>query len=460
MRDFLPQIGAALDSPDVGAWPVVEERAVQSLPSVFAVSDLACASIAAATSEVSAYASDLTGEPPGVVDVDRRLASIWFAGSIVPDGWQVPPAWDAVAGDYEAADGWLKLHTNAPHHRAAALRVLGVRPDRDAVAAAVSKWSADELESAVVEAGGAAAAMRSISQWKVHPNGSAVGAEPLITLYPGAVGESSGDRVEVETLSRTRPLAGIRVLDLTRVLAGPVATRFLAGWGADVLRIDPFDWFEDGLVPEVTLGKRCARLDLKTSEGLDVVTALLEQADVVVHGYRPDALERLGLGAERRQQVRPGLVDVSLDAFGWTGPWALRRGFDSLVQMSSGIADAGMAAAGADRPKPLPVQALDHAAGYLMAAAAVRGLRHRNSTGVGAIGRLSLARTAALLIDGPPGRLDSQFDPVAPDDVAPDVEATPWGPAHRVKSPMTIDGKGPLWLRPATTLGSHPPAWS
>ena len=256
------------------------------------------------------------------------------------------------------------------------------------------------------------------------------------------------------------PLSGVKILELAGIGPGPFAAMLLADMGADVLRIDPFDWFEDGLVPEVTLGKRCARLDLKTSEGLDVVTALLEQADVVVHGYRPDALERLGLGAERRQQVRPGLVDVSLDAFGWTGPWALRRGFDSLVQMSSGIADAGMAAAGADRPKPLPVQALDHAAGYLMAAAAVRGLRHRNSTGVGAIGRLSLARTAALLIDGPPGRLDSQFDPVAPDDVAPDVEATPWGPAHRVKSPMTIDGKGPLWLRPATTLGSHPPAWS
>lgn len=160
-----------------------------------------------------------------------------------------------------------------------------------------------------------------------------------------------------------RPLAGIKVLDFTRVLAGPVATRFLAGLGADVLRIDPPEWDEPGVVPDVILGKRCARLDLHTAEDRRVFEALLARADIVVHGYRPGAMARLGYDEGERRTINPGLVDVSLCAYGWTGPWAGRRGFDSLVQMSIGIAEAGMRWQQAERPVPLPVQALDHATG-------------------------------------------------------------------------------------------------
>ena len=199
-------------------------------------------------------------------------------------------------------------------------------------------------------------------------------------------------------MPRQRPLQGIRVLDLTRILAGPVATRFLAGFGADVLRIDPIGWEEPGTVPEVVLGKRCARLNLKDPADRAVLEQLLGQADVMIHGYRPDALARLGLDADRRRALNPALVDVSLDAYGWTGPWHGRRGFDSLVQMSTGIADAGMRAAGSDRPVPLPCQAIDHATGYLMATAALRGLTERYASGVGSSARASLARTARVLV--------------------------------------------------------------
>ena len=258
-----------------------------------------------------------------------------------------------------------------------------------------------------------------------------------------------------------RPLAGVRVLDLTRVLAGPVATRLLAGWGAEVLRVDPPGWDEPGVVPEVTLGKRCTRLDLRTDGGRDRFLHLLADADVLVHGYRSDALEGLELGAELRADVRPGLVDVTLDAYGWTGPWAGRRGFDSLVQMSSGIAAAGMAATGADRPVPLPVQALDHATGYLLAASALGGLALRRSDGSGSRWRTSLARMARLLVDAgtAPDLQGDGVDP-APPSVDGPVEHTAWGDARRLPAPVVVDGAPLWWDLPAGPLGTSPADWA
>ncbi len=317
------------------------------LRSVFAVTDFAAASIAAA----SLAAAELidTRRPAAEVVVDRRLASFWFGQSLAPIGWELPPLWDPIAGDYETREGWIRLHTNAPHHRRAALAVLGMAPTREAVAKAIRAWNGDELETAVVAAGGCAAAMRDLTAWAIHPQGRAVTVEPLISKLPSESGPSGRPAPAV------RPLEGVRVLDMTRVLAGPVATRFLAGLGAEVLRIDPPDWDEPGLVPEVTLGKRCARLGLRDEEGRTSLETLLRSADVLVHGYRPGALDRLGLDESRRAALRPGLIDVSLDAYGWTGPWQRRRGFDSLVQMSSGIAAEGMRWSGSDRPSPLPV---------------------------------------------------------------------------------------------------------
>jgi hypothetical protein len=249
-----------------------------------------------------------------------------------------------------------------------------------------------------------------------------------------------------------QPLAGIKVLDLTRVLAGPIASRFLAGLGADVLRIDPPTWNEPGVVPEVTLGKRCARLDLHDKHDRAIFENLLKNADILLHGYRADALERLGYGVAERQQWAPGLIDVCLNAYGWSGPWQNRRGFDSLVQMSSGIAEAGMQWKKADKPTPLPVQALDHATGYLMAAAAITLL------GRGGSARLSLARTAKLLIEQGPGT-DEPLREEDEHDQGLLIEQTPWGPAHRLQVPLKITGTPLQWALPASELGSHRPQW-
>jgi hypothetical protein len=449
---LLDQFLDALPAPSPA--PPVDLPDGGSLASVFAVSDLAQASIGAAGASLARLAA-LDGGPARVVSVDRDLASAWFAYSLQPIGWSVPAPWDAIAGDYLASDGWIKLHTNAPHHRDAAIAVLGVPGDRAAVAGAVAAWTSGDLEAAVVGAGGAAAAMRSLDAWDVHPQGIAIALEPLVHFErtsAGPVGFAPG--------RADRPLEGTRVLDLTRVLAGPVATRLLAGWGAEVLRIDPPHWDEPAIVPEVTLGKRCARLDLRTSAGRDRFLGLLATADVLVHGYRSDALEGLGLGADRRDDVRPGLVDVSLDAYGWTGPWVARRGFDSLVQMSSGIAHAGMEAADADHPVPLPVQALDHATGYLLAAAAITGVALRRPDGVGSRWRTSLARMARLLVDAGvrAGVRDVGIRPAAPDDGDP-VESTPWGDARRLPPPVRVDGAPLHWSLPAGLLGSSEPEW-
>ena len=229
------------------------------LPSVFAVSDLAAAAIAAAGAAVAELVANRFGPRPRVI-VNRRLSSLWLGQSIRPDGWELPAAWDPIAGDYPTTDGWIRLHTNAPHHRDAVLSVLGVSADKSEVARAVLNWSADALETAVVQNNGCAAEMRTMPAWATHAQGESVSREPLVAT------QVTGDCSD-STLSSTpeRPLRGIRVLDLTRVLAGPVATRFLAGFGADVLRIDPPVWDEPGVIPDVTLGKRCARLDLRSS---------------------------------------------------------------------------------------------------------------------------------------------------------------------------------------------------
>lgn len=440
--------GLDLISPmPVGA---VEHAVEGELSSAFAVTALASAAVGAATTEVGAWIHG--GSMPA--QVDARLASWWYAASIRPS-WTLPPTWDAVAGVYAASNGWVRLHTNAPHHRVAALGALAVGGDRDAVAARVATMTAAEVESAVVDAGGCAAEFRSLTDWAAHPQGASVAAEPLIWSEPGSA--DSGRPRAAGTA--TRPLSGVKVLDLTRVLAGPVATRFLAGWGADVLRIDPPDWDEANVVPEVTLGKRCARLDLRTEHDRAMLRDLMSEADVLVHGYRPDALERLGLGAQVRQEVRPGLVDVCLDAYGWTGPWSGRRGFDSLVQMSSGIAHEGMIVSGNDDPTPLPVQALDHTAGYVLAAAAVRGLRRRREQGVGTIARTSLARVGALLAGGPRGSFDAQLRGIDDADVSDHVETSVWGTARRVRPPATLDGVTMQWDHDAGPLGSAKPRW-
>lgn len=428
------------------------------LPSTFAVTDLATASFGAVGCALASLIETMgLAKCPAVV-VDRRLASLWFGFSIFPIGWELPPIWDAIAGDYQTADGWIKLHTNLPHHRAAALSVVGTSAERTKVAKAISGWEKDQLEAEIVAAGGVAAAMRTRSEWANHPHGIAVAKEPLITW-----GEARQVPQKSWHPTRERPLAGLRVLDLTRVLAGPVATRTLAGFGANVLRIDPPGWDEAIVVPEITLGKRCAFLDLKKESDRAVFEELLAGADVLVHGYRPDALENLGYSESRRRSIAPELIEVCLDAYGWTGPWRGRRGFDSLVQMSCGIADAGMQWASqktiTNKPTPLPVQALDFATGYIMAATVLRALDNMLQGKGTKNAKLSLARTAELLKAHKQDRPEAAMITATKNDFAPNLEQTPWGKANRLCPAATITGTTMKWDSSACEFGSARAKW-
>ncbi|NYE25010.1 CoA transferase [Pigmentiphaga litoralis] len=503
---FLSQLwtGAGGDA----AWLAkVQATGDQRMPSAFHATDFAAAAVGTAglaLAEWQAARSGRSMDAASSVTVDRRLASLWFTVSVDPIGWDLPPSWDAVAGDYRTNDGWIRLHTNAAHHRAAAMAVLGVTDtagdpaDRAKVAAAVATWSADDLETAVVERGGCAATLRSVAQWAAHPQGQAVAKEPLLHWHEHArqdlmqqdaarshaaePGHAHGGATRsLPEHDPARPLAGVRVLDLTRVLAGPIATRFLAAYGAEVLRLDPPWWKEPTHEPDVTPGKRCARLDLSDPAGRERFKELLSQADVLVHGYRSDALTHLGFDAATRARLCPGLIDVSLDAYGWTGPWQHRRGFDSLVQMSSGIAHAGMIAAGAEKPVPLPMQALDHGTGYLMAAAVLRGLTTRLQTGHGAEIHASLARTAKLLVDATvandvlDGVSDGVSHAVSGGVAAPAASAafaerstadlnpahidTVWGPLQRLHAPVVVDGAPMAWDTAPVPLGSSDAVW-
>jgi crotonobetainyl-CoA:carnitine CoA-transferase CaiB-like acyl-CoA transferase len=431
-----------------------------ALESLYPVSALATASVStvaiATAALVTATGSDTDAEPV----VDRALCDAWFGFALRPAGWSIPSPWDPIAGDYPAGGGWIRLHTNAPRHRAAALRVLGVTADPEAVAAAVARWDAGELEDAVVAADGCAAMLRDPEDWAAHPQGMAVAREPLADTAMTGSGPAGGWRPEPG-----RPLAGLRVLDLTRVLAGPVATRVLAGLGADVLRVDPPDWDEPGVVPEMTVGKRSTRLDARSPSGHATLMELLGGADVLVHGYRRGALAGLGFGEAERAAIRPGLIDVSLDAYGWTGPWASRRGFDSLVQMSTGIAGAGMRAGISDRPTPLPVQALDHATGYLMAAAVLTALTRFAETGRGVRSRFSLARTAAelervRLSPAPPAReAAGPASPALASAAEPTSIDTAWGAATLLPVPFRVGRTRLHWERGPGPLGGDPPEW-
>ena len=443
----------------VGAEDRTEELATHPQPSVetsysgrshlqscFNVSEMAVASLSAATSELAA----LTGGAQ--VALDRSLTDQWFDMTVRPIGWTIPETWDPIAGDYRARNGWIRLHTNVPRHREASLSVPRVDADRERGAEAAARWDRFDLENAVIADGGCAAAMLSLDEWAAHPQGRSVATEPLIAW----------DQISIASplpLPVDR-LAALRVLDLARVLARPVATRFLAGFGAQVLRVDPPGREEKGLEPEVTLGKSCAGLDLHTPADRTRFEELLRTASVLVHGYRPGALEVLGHGVDARRALNPALVDVTLSAYGGSGPWAGRRGFDSLVQMSSGLAAEGMRRGNAGKPVPLPVQALNHATGYLIATAVLHALRLRQASGRVMQARLSLARTAALLVSGGFASPQHARSAPGPDELLDEIlEDTHRGPAYRVAFPVKIDGRGPVWRHAAGPFRSGPALW-
>jgi crotonobetainyl-CoA:carnitine CoA-transferase CaiB-like acyl-CoA transferase len=382
-----------------------------------------------------------------LIEVDRLHAvlacrSEWYLAADEP-----LPVLDGATGDLPCADGWIRIHTLYPHHRAAARRALGDTRGREQFVAAVAERTGEDIQEAVVAAGGAAARLATAEEWAAHPHGRTRGELPPVVVTRTGDGPSGDDR--------------FRVLDLTRVIAGPTASKILALHGAEVLRIEPAGFPE---VPTLTVdtgfGKRSATLDLRTAEDRAVFEGLVAEADVIVHGYRPGAMAALGYGDDALVALRPGLVVATLSAWGAGGPWEHRRGFDSLVQMASGIAAEGMAAYSAERPVPLPMQLLDHATAYLLALGILSALRRRRDEGGAWHVEVALASTAAWL--SALGRSEGLHVPepeLATVDGYVGSMPSPWGRLRFIRPAGTVDGRPLRWTKAPEPAGASAPAW-
>jgi crotonobetainyl-CoA:carnitine CoA-transferase CaiB-like acyl-CoA transferase len=428
------------------------------LPSSFRVAAAAQTSIAAAGFAAAQIWKLRSGQPQGVaVDMRHAVVECRSERYLRVDGKPPPPAWDAIAGVYKTGDRrFVRLHTNFPHHRAAVCQVLDCKPERDDVQAALMQWEAEAFETAAYAAGGVVAMMRSHDEWSDLPHAGALAALPTISI------EKIGEAAPRPWPAGDRPLAGLRVLDLSRVIAGPVAGRTLAAHGADVLLISGPDL---PAIPWLTIdtgrGKLSAFAELKSEQGRSVLRDLLAQADIFSQGYRPRALAALGFSPEDAARINPGIVYVSLSAYGHAGPWAERRGFDSLVQTSTGFNHAEGEAAGVEGPKELPAQMLDHATGYLMAFGAMMAKARQSREGGSWHVRVSLAQTGRWLWNL--GRVADglKTEDLKGDAVGPFIEEVPsgFGPLRAVSHSAVLSKTPAFWARPAMPLGSHPPQW-
>lgn len=428
------------------------------LPSSFRVAAAAQASIAATALAAAQIWQLRSGQSQGVaVDMRHAVVECRSERYLRVDGKSSPMAWDAIAGIYNTRDArFVRLHTNFPHHRDAVCKVLNCKPERDDVQAALMQWDAEAFETAAYAAGGVVAMMRSREEWLAHPHAAALAEMPLVSI------ERIGDAAPKPWPKGHRPLAGLRVLDLSRVIAGPVAGRTLAVHGADVLLISGPDL---PFIPWLTIdngrGKLTSFVELGNEQGRQVLRDLLADADIFSQGYRPQSIAALGFSPEDTAKINPGIVYVSLSAYGLAGPWAGRRGFDSLVQTATGFNHAEGQAAGIDGPKELPAQMLDHATGYLMAFGAMMAKARQAREGGSWHVQVSLARTGQWLWNL--GRLAGGLETadLKGEMVQPLIEelASGFGPLRSVRHAAMLSKTPALWARPAMPLGSHPPQW-
>ena len=454
----------------VAGWDEDRARAVDItgatdpiLPTPFRIGEASADALAA----TGLAASDLwelrTGQRQEVaVDTRQATASLRSAHYIKLDGASISTERNTVMGFYPARNGrWSYLHCNFPNHRTAALNVLGVPEDREAVRQAVAKWDALELEEALVAAKGVGGMVRTLDEWARHPQAAAVASLPLMEIVK--IGDSPPEKLP----EGDRPLSGVRVLDLTRVLAGPTCARTLAEHGADVLRITGahlpslgYQEFDTGH------GKLSAHLDLRERNDVETLLGLAREADVFSQGYRPSTLADRGFSPEALAQLRPGIVFVSLCAFSHVGPWASRRGFDTLVQTVSGITarQGELFPGAAPGPQFYPVSAIDYLTGYLMAFGAMVALARRAREGGSWLVRISLAQTGRWLV-GRGEVPEAELADVAKEFTDAEVERwsmasdTPVGRLQHLGPVVRLSETPPRWDRPSVPLGYNEPMW-
>jgi crotonobetainyl-CoA:carnitine CoA-transferase CaiB-like acyl-CoA transferase len=428
------------------------------LPSSFRVGAAAQVPIAAAGLAAVEIWKQRSGEAQTVaVDMTHAAVECRSERYLRVDGKPPPPTWDPTAGIYRTGDArFVRLHTNFPHHRAAVCKVLGCKEEREAIQAALMQWEGEAFETAAYAGGAVVSMMRSHEEWSATPHAKALATLPTFTI------EKIGEAAPRPWPNGDRPLAGIRVLDLSRVIAAPVAGRTLALHGADVMlvsgpNVPAIRW----LTIDTGRGKLSTFIELKSDAGRATMRELLADADIFSQGYRPRAIAALGFSAEEAAKISPGIVYVTLSAYGHAGPWAERRGFDSLVQTSTGFNHAEGQAAGIDGPKELPAQMLDHATGYLMALAAMMAKARQAREGGSWHVRVSLAQTGrwiwnlGRLVDG------LKAPDLSAEAARPFMQELPsgFGPTLAVSHAAKLSKTPAFWARPAVPLGTNKAEW-
>jgi crotonobetainyl-CoA:carnitine CoA-transferase CaiB-like acyl-CoA transferase len=460
LRSILPHVGWAAERADAVSF---SNDADPILPTPFRVGKAGAATLAA----TGLGAADLwklrTGRDQQIgVDVRQATASLRSGHYLKMGEGHVSSERNPLMGVYPARDGhWSYIHANFPNHRAAALKVLGCTEDKDSVTKAVAKWDALELEEAILAAKGAGGMVRSQAEWKQHPQSAAIAGLPLLEVI------KIGDAPPQPLPPGNRPLSGIRVLDLTRVLAGPTCARTLAEHGADVLKITGahlpnlgYQEFDTGH------GKLSAQLDLRQPADVETLRNLVREADVFSQGYRPGTLAARGLSPEELAAIRPGLVYISLSAFSHAGPWSTRRGFDTVVQSVSGmtIRQSEVIPNKNNAPEFYPLAAIDYCTGYLMAFGAMIALGRRATEGGSWMVRISLAQIGKWIVDL------GEVDPAAARDAPTEftqaeqdawsmVSDTPAGRLRHLKPVVHLSETQPFWARPTVPLGYHKAEW-
>ncbi|QEL55750.1 CoA transferase [Chromobacterium paludis] len=429
------------------------------LPSSFALDAAAQACLAASGLAAASFHHLRSGEKQTVaVDLRHAVAEFRSEHYLRVDGSQPADPWDKIAGIYRCGDGrWLRIHTNFPHHCQGVLRLLQCEYDKTAVAEALQDWKAFDFEDAAASHGLVATALRSFEEWDAHPQGVAVAAQPVFSI------SRIGDAPPQALPAADRPLGGVRALDLSRIIAGPLGGRVLAAHGADVLHItSPRLPTIPTLDMDMGRGKRNAQLDLDQADGCAALRRLLADAHIFLQGYRPGGLAERGFSPEDAARARPGIVYVSLSAYGKQGPWAGRRGFDSLTQTASGFNIAEAAAAGSDTPRAFPAQALDHIAGYFAALGALAALHRQQQEGGSWHVEVSLAQAGHWLRGL--GRVEGAMGLAVPalDDVRPWLEESDsgFGRLLAVSHATRLSLTPARWTLPSMPLDSHAPAWA
>jgi crotonobetainyl-CoA:carnitine CoA-transferase CaiB-like acyl-CoA transferase len=453
LRDILATVNRPLT--DADACEIIGKDPI--LPTHFRIGTAASAALTA----VGLAATDVWELRTGrrqTVTVDTRPAALVMRSEryLQVNGAPTEDPWARISGVYQTMDGrWIQLHCNFPHHAAGTLKVLGVPEDKAAVTEAVATWNGLDLENALAEAGMCARMLRSPEEWAATEQAKALAQLPLMEIVK--IGDSKPEPLP----AGDKPLSGIRGLDLTRVLAGPVSGKLLAGFGADIMRVaGPHLPYSAPLAIDTGFGKLSAHIDLREQSGRDTLMSLAKRADIFTQAYRPGAIAGHGFSPEALAAARPGIVCVSLCAYSHAGPWRNLRGFDSLVQTASGVSYEG----GEGRPGPLPAQALDHVTGFLAAFGAMTALGRRMREGGSWLVRLSLAQTGRW-IDGL-GRLGTLAEAKKlPDPTLDDVRDlmmetdSPFGHLLHMKPPIGLSETPMAWSRPPVPLGTHAPVW-